>query len=73
MVRGLRVHRKKKEIARCARSGNFGARADDNLAGNENLLKTRLESFGEKGLGVQVLLFEVGVENHGEVADEDAA
>ena len=33
----------------------------------------RLEGFGEEGLGVEVLLFQVGVEDHGEVADEDAA
>jgi hypothetical protein len=32
-----------------------------------------LEGFGEEGLGVEVLFFEVGVEEHGEVADEYAA
>ena len=31
-----------------------------------------LEGFGEEGFGVKVLLFQVGVEEHGGVADEDA-
>lgn len=32
-----------------------------------------LESLREEGFGVEVLFFQVGVENHGEIADEDAA
>lgn len=32
-----------------------------------------LERFGEEGFGGEVLFFEVGVEEHGDVADEDTA
>src|SRR5215471_7295116 len=34
---------------------------------------TRSESFGEKRLGVQMLLFEIRIKNHREIADKDAA
>jgi hypothetical protein len=52
MVRGLRVSRKKKQIPRYPRNDN-------------SLLYGLSESLGEEGLGVEVLLFEVGVEDHG--------
>ncbi len=46
---------------------------DDNSVVAVWVRTTELEGFGEEGFGVEVLPFQVGVEEHGGVADEDAA
>ena len=46
---------------------------DDNSVVAVRVRTTELEGFGEQGFGVKVLLFQVRVEEHGGVADEDAA
>jgi len=78
----MRPERKKKQIPRYARDDKFweGTCRAGRTVGMTNfgrgavrVGRTGLESFGEEGFGVEVLLFEVGVEDHGEVADKDAA
>ena len=46
---------------------------DDNSVVAVRVRTTELEGLGEQGLLVEALLFEIGVEEQGDVADEDAA
>ncbi len=52
---------------------DVGGKASACCVRNDGWAGWGLESFGEEGFGVEVLLFQVGIENHGEIADKDAA
>jgi hypothetical protein len=63
----------KKQIPRYARNNKFRRFGTTRLGRGDRGRRKGLEGFGEEGLGVEVLLFEVGVEEHGGIADKDAA